>query len=521
MNTHSSRLSLYKSAALLCCALFAACSLWAPHALASGSGSDAASAAGSSSSHSSPEDTSGAAASDGGQSASTNNAASSPANSSAESETAAPAWGQGEGVYKPSFKVQAKAACLIYEDSGLVVYEKNADKAYSAASLVKMLTAILTVEQVQDLDGTKITVDHDWVFNALYGQNASHADIRRGETLSVRELLYATLIPSGNEAALILSDHLSGGQPQQFVAAMQQKAAELGCTGTTFVDANGLSPDSKTTARDMCLVVREFKRHELLRQVTATPTYEMAAHEQHDAPYNLFNTNRLIVETSPYYDIFPETAGLVKGGKTGSLGEWQNFASWAESEDAGYICVVMNSPPEADELAPKLETGKEYPALYETAELYNWAFTQLVVRPVLDTEKPITEIPVKYTTDVDALKLLPSTDLRTLLLVDASDSDIQKDFHLPDSVSAPVEAGTVVGTLTLSLEGRVIGTADLLAAQDVSRNNTLFLVRKGQEFLMAYLKYIIAGAVILVVIYIAVVAGLHQKRQKEKRQGRR
>lgn len=437
-----------------------------------------------------------------------------------ETETVAPAWGEGSGIYTPSFEVKAPGVCLVFEDSGLVVYEKNADEPYSSASLNKMMTAILVMENVADLEAT-ITVDHGWVYDELYGMNASHADIRRGETLSIRELLNALLIPSANEAALILADYISGGHVENFLFMMQTRAESLGCTGTVFADPNGLSPDSVTTARDMCKITRAFKSHPELCAIAATATYEMAAHEQHDTPYNLFTTNRLIMETSPYYSAFPKTAGSVKGGKTGSLGEWQNFASWAEKDDAGYICAVLNSPPEADEATWEKPAPIGAPALYETARLYDWALTELVVRPVLDTEQPITEIPVKYTTEVDALKLYPSTDLRTLLKTDAKDSDITKRFQLPEFVAAPVTAGTVVGTLTLTLEGRVIGTAELLAERDVARNNTLYTVRKSQEFLSGYLKYIIIGAIALVVLYIALVAALHNKRQKKKRGGRR
>lgn len=440
--------------------------------------------------------------------------------SAADKAASAPGWGEGSGIYTPPFEVRAPGVCLIYEDSGLVVYEKNADEPYSAASLNKMMTAILTVEQVEDLDGTTITVDHGWVFDSLYGMNASHADIRRGETLTIRELLYGLLLPSGNEAALILADYLSGGHVENFLFLMEARAQSIGCTNTTFADPNGLSPDSRTTARDMCYITREFKKHPVLCEITGTDQYEMAAHEQHAGPYNIFNTNRLIAESSPYYSAFAGSTGAVKGGKTGSLGEWQNLASWAETEEAGYICTVLNSPPEADEMEGEKPAPIGAPALYESARLYDWALTELVVRPVLDTTQPITEVPVRYTTEVDALKLYPSTDLRTLLTTDAADSDILKDFDIPEYVAAPVTAGAVIGTLTLTLEGRVIGTADLLAAEDVARNNTLFAVRKGQEFLSGYLKYIIIGIIAIVAIYI-IVAALHSRRQKKKRGGRK
>ncbi|MDL2254073.1 serine hydrolase [Ruminococcaceae bacterium OttesenSCG-928-I18] len=437
--------------------------------------------------------------------------------------------GEGQGLYLPPFEPAAAAVCLVSEDTGLTVYEKNADAPMVAASLVKLMTAILTMDNVEDLDAVTVTADSDWVFDALYGLNASLADIKKGETLTVRELLYAMLLPSGNEAALLLADHISGGYVENFLFMMNGRAEALGCTGTQFADPNGLSESNITTARDMSLIMREFCQYPELMEIAGTPTYEMAQHEAHSAPYNLFNTNRLLVETSPYYSAFPASAGRVVAGKTGRLGEWQNFASMAQSEEAKYICTVLNSPDEADVLGASFEVPQARPALYESAQLYDWAFSYLSVRPALDTTQPITEVPLRYCMDSDSLKLLPSSDLQALLPVEDTGCEVEMDlsFSVPESVSAPVSEGDAVGsvTVTLGLDGEVvgvIGTAELYAAEGAERNNTLYAVRRVQEFFgSTYFKVLLGVIALAVLLYIGLVVLVGYLAEQKKARGGR
>lgn len=439
--------------------------------------------------------------------------------SSAEDSSAAPKpLAPGESLYTPDFDVQAEGVCIVNEEAGLAVYEKNADKQFVAASLVKLMTCIIAAENIKDLDGTAITAEQ-WVFEELYGKNASHADIRKGETLTVRELLYAAMLPSANEAALMLAGHISAGNLDAFVAIMNNRAKQMGCTNTVFADPNGLSEKNLITPRDATIIMREFFKNPELVAIASTPSYEMAAHEKHGAPYFITSTNRLISETSPYYKAFPNVAGKIIAGKTGSLGEWQNFVSVAEKDKQRYICAVLHSPDAADQVGAKLEPPQARPALYESAALFDWAFKSLEVRPALNTAQPITEVTVKYSTEADAVRLVPTKDLRTVLPVDAEDSAIEKKFDLPEFLPAPVKQGDVVGSVTLSLEGRVIGTSELIATTDIQRNNTLYALSYVEKFLKSiYLRIAIFALLALVGIYAGVVAYMHNQRQKKKQQ---
>ena len=175
---------------------------------------------------------------------------------------------RGTGLYMPDdFDIAAAAVYLVNEETGTVLYAKNENEPLVMASLVKMMTCILTVENVADIDAETVTADKSWIFDELYGKNASTADIRPGETLTVRELLYAMLLPSANEAALLAADYVSGGYMKNFLYMMNTRAQALGCTNTVFVDANGLSEGNLTTAKDMYLIARAFMSYPVLVEI--------------------------------------------------------------------------------------------------------------------------------------------------------------------------------------------------------------------------------------------------------------
>ncbi len=440
--------------------------------------------------------------------------------------------GEGQGLYLPPFEPAAPAVILINEDTGLAVYEKNADTPMVAASLVKLMTAILTVEHVADLDAETVTADQDWVFDTLYGLNASLADIRKGETLTVRELLYALLLPSGNEAALILADYVSGGYVENFYYMMNSRAEALGCTGTTFVDPTGLSEQNVTTARDISLILREFCTFPELVEIAGTAQYEMAAHEAHSEPYNLFTSNRLLVETSPYYTALSDARGTVQAGKTGTLGPWQNFAAMAETEEARYISVVLGSPNEADAVGAELSPAQTRPALYETGLLLDWAFANFEVSSVLDTTQPITEVPLRYSRESDNVKLLPLNNLYTIMPSEDSGCETETDlqFDVPEFAQAPLEQGVSMGTVTVSLlmdgqEVGVIGTSDLVTQNAAERDFVLYAVRNVQEFFKSTLFLMVVGVLFFVVLFyvglVFLLGYLRSNKKGKKKGGRR
>ena len=418
--------------------------------------------------------------------------------------------------FEPPFDIQGKAAYIVNTDTNIIVYEKNSEESLPAASLTKLMTNILLVEQYQDqLDTVKGELTAS-IRDTLYGQGMATADIRLGEPHTLRSLMYASLLPSAADATMIIANVVGNGSIDNFVQMMNSKAKELGCTGTTFVDPVGMSLDNVTTAKDMYLILRYALSFDTLKQAMMTMKFDMSqdggSTRYASGTYNLFSTNRMADESlgGDYYRAY------CKGGKTGTLEDWQNFAGWHVGTENGenYISVVLNSPNSVD----PYDYPTKRPALYETGELMDWVFDSFSIQPAIQTGEPVAEVKVKYSTDADTVMLYPADDMMTILPTGTDESVTQKTFNLPESVSAPIHKGDVIGTVTISLSGQTIGVVELTADRDLSRNNLLFAISKiGEFFGSLYFKVLLCVTGVAVVIYVVLFFSTQSKRRKNKR----
>lgn len=390
--------------------------------------------------------------------------------------------------YTPDFEPTAEAAYIVNLDTNIVVYQKNSDTQLTAASLTKMMTMLLMLKTYQDQLDT-ITVEMPrTIDDILYGTGASLADIRPGETVTLRNLLYGMELPSGNEAAYIVAFYM-GGTVENFVAMMNEEAKALGCTGTVFTDPCGLDSGNITTARDAYLILRALIQYDAFVEAAGTASYWMPANTQHTEPYIILSTNKMLTQGTTYYRSYNQ------GGKTGSLNAgWQNFAGWHTQNGETYISVVLHSA--AD------ESVDPRPALTETGSLMDWVFDTFTIQSALDTTRPITERPIRYSTETDTVMLYPADDMMTLLPSDGGAALTEQTFSLPEYLTAPIEQGDVVGTVTLSINGEKLGTVDLIAGSTVSRNQVLYTLTKvGEFFSGTYFKVVVILTLIVVAVY--------------------
>lgn len=390
--------------------------------------------------------------------------------------------------YDPDFEVSAEAAYVVNLDTNLVVYEKNSETPVTAASLTKLMTMILLLKNYQDQLDTITVTAPGYIYDYLYGKDASSADIRRGETHTLRTLLYAMEVQSANEAAYIVADYMGGGSIDNFIAMMNDEAAAIGCTGTTFTDPCGLDEGNVTTARDMYLLLRVAMGYDAFVEAASAFTWQVPQSSAHDAPYTIISTNKMISSASSLYRSYTQ------GGKTGSLASgWQNFASWHTQDGETYISVLLHS---------SQEVAGANPAQVETGQLMDWAFATFGVGAALDTTQPISELPVRYATEAESVMLYPVDNMRTLLPRDGGAAVTEQTFNLPDSLAAPVTQGEVVGSVTVSIEGEEVGTVDLIAGSNVSRNQVLYtLSRVGEFFSSTYFKVVVILTMATVAIY--------------------
>ena len=414
--------------------------------------------------------------------------------------------------YTPPFEPNADAIYLVNLDTNTVVYEKNADKERPPASLTKLMTALLLLESGEDLE-TVITTP-GYIYDELYLSGGSTADIYPYEDIRLIDLLYGMMLPSGNEAASAVADYLGGGSLSNFFYLMNNRAKELGCENTNFACAHGLygmDQNHYSTAKDMYLIAKAcYDLGEPFMEVVTSLEYWIPAGKFHSKPYRIRNTNYMMNPASTVYRSY------VQGIKTGSTPEaGYNLISTAQMDGQTYMLVVMGTPYEEDENGQGL-------AFSVTAQIYDWVFESLAVRPALDTEKDIAEIKVDYCSEQDTLKLRPADDLVALLPVESDDTSINKEFHLPDSVAAPIEAGDVVGSVTLSIAGEELGTVDLVASQSLERNTALFVIAKiGEFFSSLYFKVLCTLIAITALLYVGYIIWVIRRNQRMGKVNRR
>ena len=233
----------------------------------------------------------------------------------------------------PQPTVTARAAFVFDPDLGFVYYSKNADVELPMASCTKIMTALLAVER-GNLDQL-VTIGSDAA--ALAAPGNSHMGVGAGERISLRDLLYGLLLPSGNDAAIAIADSIGGSVPQ-FVAMMNARAQQLGLAHTHFANPHGLDAAGHyTTARDLAVLAATAMRVPVLVAITSTHKYVIAKTATHKA-FTLYSGDDLLAGArSPY----PGVIG-VKPGFTGDAGYCQAFA--ANRHGHMIVAVVLGEP---------------------------------------------------------------------------------------------------------------------------------------------------------------------------------
>lgn len=234
-----------------------------------------------------------------------------------------PGWPQGP-------KIICETGIVMDLDTGQILYAKGIDEKRAPASITKIMTALLAIEKVP-LD-TKITFT-DEVNNIE--ADSTHIGIKPGETLTMEESLYGILLGSANEVSSGVAEYI-GGTVQDFVDMMNEKAKELGCENTHFVNANGLyAEDHYTTARDMALIAKAAFQNETFRNIVKTPYYIIPPTNITPEERWINNHHRMLTEGGIHYE------GCL-GGKTGYTEKAGNtLVTYAERNSMRLVCVVL------------------------------------------------------------------------------------------------------------------------------------------------------------------------------------
>lgn len=398
--------------------------------------------------------------------------------------------------FTPNESVYSEAVLLKNLDTGTTIYEKNADQKVYPASLTKIMTAILVLENIPDLDNTMITAEPS-LFDELYLIGASTADFRPYETASAKDLMYGMMLQSACEAASILGYYVGGDSIENFIIMMNNKAKEIGCTDTHFTNAHGLfSENQYTTAKDMAIITEYAMKLPQFMEISCTNKYEIPPSNKHTESRIVAHTNLMMDKARGGEKYYYEN---IKGIKTGTLDEaGRCLVSTASKNGYNYMLITFNAPMKDD------EGNNVYYNFLDAKSLYEWAFKYFSYTDLIGSEEEIAEVKVRFSNDNDFVLVRPDGEYSTLWPSTIDTSSIQRIVNIEkDEIDAPVAKGTKLGTVDLMLSGVKITSLDLIAANDVERSELKYNLFKAKEFFTStWFKIGVGVAIGLIVIYI-------------------
>lgn len=415
-----------------------------------------------------------------------------------------------EGV--TSLSIDAKSALLIDMDTEQVLYEQAADEQRYPASITKIMTALLTLEAVGrgELDLNDV-ITMDAAALADLTPDSSTAGLQAGEEITVRNLLYCLLLASANEAANALAIAVAGDIPA-FVEQMNQRAQELGMSGTHFVNPHGLhSDDHYTTARDIFKMAKQAMTHATFREIVSTGTYTVPATNL-SGERTLYNTNALLTSALHPGYTYSGTIGI----KTGSTGQ-AGYCLTAAVEMKGHtlISVVLGAENPTDS-----QGNVQRMQFSESVRLLDWASDNFSAATLLDSETYLQEIPVRFSADTSHVVLRPAQSVRALIPGTYDDTRLELRLRLNSEVaSAPISAGDILGTVTVIYAGQEYGTIDMVAVSDVSFSPFMAFVTSVNTVLgNIFVRLLLLAALVLLGIGFL---RRYRERTKEERKARR
>ena len=391
-------------------------------------------------------------------------------------------------------QIQARSALLVDGTTGTVLLDQDAHTKQYPASITKVMTALLVFEAI-DRGELRLSDPITASANSVAGlpDDASTADIVAGETLTVEQLLYCLLVVSANEVGNILGEAVSGSVTA-FVADMNQRAQELGCENTHFVNTSGL-PDNEhySTAWDIYLFTKEAMKYDEFMTIVNTKAYDVPATNRSEAR-ELHSTNYLISNWRATGYLYSGAQGI-KTGSTDAAGYC--LVSSAVRADRQLISVVLGA-----ELMKTEDGDTKVGSFTETSRLFDWGFNNFVTKTVLTEDEMIQEVPVALSKEVASIAVHPAYTAEAVLPSDLEPESLERTVTLnSDVVDAPVTAGQELGSITLSYGGVEYATVPLLAVADVNASRFLIVKHALKEFFSrTIVKILLVVLVILVVL---------------------
>lgn len=428
--------------------------------------------------------------------------------------------------------VYSEGVYMVNLDTNITVYAKNENRRYYPASVTKIMTAIITMENCPSLDAA-VSITHH-AFDEFWGTDTnkwdvSDAALEAGQTnITYRDCLYGLMVASGCEAANILALNIAGSI-EGFTDMMNAKAQSLGCKDTHFSDAHGLwEAENYTTPYDMYLITRyAYDNVPGFMEICDTTSYTFPPNSNNPDGYVKYTTNALITPTSDFY------LDYAHGIKTGSL---PNYVDANGTHD-GFRCLVTSAQKNGYTYllvtmqAPYLIDGVNYNyAAADHVGLYEWAFGNFVYQTVVEESEICKELDVEQGEE-NRLQLITDESYATLLprsiaeaMAAGDNGAVEKKITLLyDEIIAPVTKGELMGTMDVVYQGETIATISLVAARSIERSQVAYIMDRAKSLVDTswFVPLLILIGVLLLAEFVLLAIRRRQLVLEAKRNARR
>lgn len=406
------------------------------------------------------------------------------------------AWDEAEA------KLYSDTILLINMDTSVPVYEKDSHERRYPASLTKIMTYIIALENIDDVENTRVEIKQE-VIDLLSGTGSSMSGLeyKIGEKVKVIDLLYCLMVSSGNDAALVLADYVGGGDIEIFVDAMNKKAKELGLEDTHFVNPHGLhDPNHYSTAFDIYTMASYALTLPYFSEITDTATYYCEGDD-----YPLVTTNYLIDENrgGEYYYTY------AKGIKTGTTEEaGRCIATTAVADGYAYMCICMGAP---------YDDSGINGAMKDARSLMRWALLELEFTRLVSVETPVCEVDVNFSSGNKSIHLYPDKNVNSILPKNYNTEDVEITPKAPESVDAPISKGDIIGTAAVYYKDELVQEINLVADENVEKSEVAYTMYVLKNILLSWQFWVaVIIAVILLVVYFALLSNVRQKKKQRR-----
>ncbi len=387
-----------------------------------------------------------------------------------------------------SKELNSKAVYFVDMDTNLPIIEKNINEHRSPASLTKIMTFIVAYELAEDVRSTKITVRQEALDQV--DPESSGVKLKGGEELKLMDLLSAMLICSSGDAAMVIADYFGGGNVQNFVNKMNEKAGNLGCTDTHFANPDGFYNENQySTAADIYKIAKYAMNFPDFLSIVSKSECNIFGDERDP----IITTNMMIDSKRGGKYYYP----YVRGIKTGYCNEaGKCLASYAQKNGKSYMSVVMGGPVK-DSNGNKIQDNM---AMIDTKNIYTWAFDELKSAKLYSKNSPIDEIPMEFVWNHDKLLLVPENDFSVSLPANFNKKEISLKTYIPEKVEAPINRGDVVGKADVFYKNELIGSFNVVSSDSFKKNYLLVIIHFFKNIISSPIFFIIFSVIIVLFV---------------------